>query len=102
MNKPIKYDDLQYYFDAQVKDAIDNRSLCDRSRRLNNLVTRLLQMPKSEFDTIVQTLDQMISTKTTKQSSPTSDTSSGQLAALELYQSTAPTEGGVTSKISAV
>ena len=85
-NQKINYHDLQYYFDSQVKNALDGRSLCDRSRTMNALVGRLLQLPKSEFESAVKALTGLLDQGHAKNQDDDTEQNRNRHLALELYE----------------
>lgn len=58
--KPIDVSDLHYYFDAQERDSLDRQGYSRRTSEVLTIRDRLLALPQRDFDTVVQTIKNML------------------------------------------
>lgn len=62
--------DLAFYFDAQERDYLDRQGYSHRTSEVLTIRDRLLALPQRDFDTVVQTIKNMLSPGSADTQSP--------------------------------
>ncbi len=56
----ISLDDLSYYFDSQMKDAVDFGSYGQKTGAVLALRQKLMKLPEDEFDVAIKTIEKIV------------------------------------------
>ncbi len=99
--KPIDMSDLQYYFDAQERDTLDRQGRSRRSSEVLSIRDKLLALPQSDFETVVQTIKNMLH-PVSKSDKSGDDAKAKRKDANDLYDRTRVEAGGSSLKIGSV